>query len=286
MLGRYGKDAGSLLGVEIAPDSVRMLQLRRRKGRDDVIAWAVEPLAPVKNGEDWQSTDRIAPALRAAFQRCGSRQRRVALALPASQVICKLCHLPAGQSEADLEAGLLADADRLFPFPLEDLAMDFQLMGPSQSREGCVDVMVAASRQSALQALEAVIDTSGLQLDAVEVDTIALRRMLPRPMPGGAMLLRIEPGSATLHYWENDRLPQRREMALDAAADWLCELPGDAPPPDELLVTGLSMAEQDRLDELSGRLRIPCRPLPQLVRLDCSGGDMTLACALAKGGMS
>ena len=43
MLGRFGKDAGSLLGVEIAPDSVRIVQLQRRNRRCRVLASVQEP---------------------------------------------------------------------------------------------------------------------------------------------------------------------------------------------------------------------------------------------------
>ncbi|MFP3498801.1 pilus assembly protein PilM, partial [Pseudomonas sp. SIMBA_059] len=95
----------------------------------------------------------------------GLRQRRVALALPANQVICKLCHLPMEQTGVELEAHLLAGAERLFPFPLEDLALDFQVLGASRVQPGCAEVMVAACRQSALASLEAIVDEAGLQLE-------------------------------------------------------------------------------------------------------------------------
>jgi len=185
MLGRFGKDAGSLVGVEIAPDAVRMLQLQQRNRRWRVVGSAQEPLmAPL--GDDWVAEpDAVVAALQRAYQRSGLKQRRVALALPASQVICKLCHLPAQQNEAQLEARLLADAERLFPFPLEDLALDFQVLGASSVQPGCSEVMVAACRQSALASLESVVEAAGLQLEAVEVDNIALCRMLPRGRLGG-----------------------------------------------------------------------------------------------------
>lgn len=43
MLGRFGKDASSLVGVEIAPDAVRVVQLQRRNRRCRVLASAQEP---------------------------------------------------------------------------------------------------------------------------------------------------------------------------------------------------------------------------------------------------
>ena len=90
MLGRFGMDAGSLMGVEIASDSVRVVQLRQRNGRCQVAAWAHEPYEPYSGG-DWASDPvRVVGALQRACRRSGIRQRRAALALPANQVICKV----------------------------------------------------------------------------------------------------------------------------------------------------------------------------------------------------
>lgn len=180
MFGRFGKDAGSLLGVEITSDSVRMLQLQRRRGRCRVAGWVVEPLEPAPGGDGLSDPGQIVSALRQAHQRLGSRQRRVAVSVPASQVICKVCQLPAGLTDAELEAHLLVDADQLFPFPLDDLALDFQVQGASQVQPGALDVMVAACRQSTLDPLEALFLDAGLQLEAVEVDSIALQRVSPQ----------------------------------------------------------------------------------------------------------
>jgi len=281
MLGRMGKDAGSLLGVEIASDSVRMVQLRRRKGRYEPIAWALEAFEPFAAGDWWQAPDRVVAALRSAYRRSGSRQRRAAVALPASQVICKLCQLPANQPETEMEAQLLADADRLFPFPLEDLVMDFQLLGASSVHVGMQDVMVVACRQTVLQPLEALFDEAGLQLEVVEVDSIALQRLVPPPRTGGCALLRLEPDSATPHSWSQEVLPQRRALALERLGESFV----DGLQLDDLVVTGTAMLEQGRLQALSERLNVPCRLLPSLEGLECHDSSMALACALALGGL-
>lgn len=281
MLGRMGKDAGSLLGVEIASDSVRILQLRRRKGRCEQVAWALEAFEPFGAGDWWQAPDRVVAALCSAYQRSGSRQRRVAVALPASQVICKVCRLPANQPEAEIEAQLLADADRLFPFPLEDLVMDFQLLGASREQLGAQDVMVAACRQAVLQPLEALFDEAGLQLEVVEVDSIALRRLMPQAHADGSGLLRLEEGKATLHCWSHDGLPQWRELPMGRLSESFI----DGMDVQGLFITGTPLPEQGLLGELSEQLNTQCRLLPSVAGLECHDNSMTLVSALALGGL-
>ncbi|MFJ4346041.1 type IV pilus biogenesis protein PilM [Pseudomonas sp. NPDC089401] len=285
MLGRLGKDAGSLLGVEIAPDSIRMAQLRRRGGCCERIAWAYQAFDPGTAANGWQDLDRVASALRSAHRQCGSRQRRAAVALPASQVICKVIELPAGLPDSERETRLLADAEQLFPFPLEELVLDFQVLGTSAARPGHRDILVAACRQSALRPYETVFDEAGLQLDAVEVDSIALRRMIPLQASGDAALLRIEAGSLTLHGWRQEALPLRREWPAGAVLERSAGVFGDGLAPDELFVTAVEGVERDAPARLSEALGVPCRPLPPVAGLDCSDSAMTLACALALGGM-
>ncbi|CAI3810366.1 hypothetical protein GLGCALEP_06184 [Pseudomonas sp. MM221] len=291
MLGRFGKDASSLVGVEIAPDAVRVVQLQRRNRRCRVLASAQESLE-LPDDKAWVAEPAaVVAALRRAYLRSGLRQRRIALALPASQVICKRCHLPAEQVGAGLEAQLLADAERLFPFPLEDLALDFQVLGTSRTQPGYAEVMVAACRQSALASLEAIVEEAGLQLEAVEIDNIALCRMLPHGCLEGSALLRVEARGAVLYDWQPGLPYQRRELQVQGLkgmgqlSEHLQALLVDQHLPAGLWVASGSSVEPSWLQSLGRQLNAPCRHLPGLKGLEHVDGTMLLACALALGGL-
>ncbi|NIE76078.1 pilus assembly protein PilM [Pantoea sp. Ap-967] len=285
MLGRFGKDAGSLLGVEIAADSVRVAQLRRRAGRLERVAWAFQGFEPFAPGNARHDDERVAGALRSAYRQCGSRQRRAAVALPASQVICKVLQLPAGQADSERETQLLADADQLFPFPLEELQLDFQVLGASQLQPGYLDVMVAACRQSLLQPLESLFAQARLELAVVEVDSIALQRLMPPQAGGRAALLRIEPGSLIVHGWQQGSLPRQCELQAGVAPQRSGDVFADGVAPTEVFVTGAPALGQGGLARLGEALGLSCTPLPLLAALDCSDSRMALASALALGGM-
>lgn len=290
MLGRFGKDAGSLVGLEIASDAVRILQVQQRNRRWRVVGSAQEPLhSPL--GDDWRGeSGLVVAALQRAYRRSGVRQRRVALALPANQVICKLCHLPGERDGAEMEVQLLADAERLFPFPLEDLALDFQALGPSRVQPGCLEVMVAACRQSALASLATVVEEAGLELAAVEVDNIALSRMLPQGCMEGSALLRLETRSVTLYGWQPGKaflrveLPQDELRASGQLPEHLQALFAEAYLPAQLWVASSALIDPGWLQGLSEQLELPCRQLPGLAGLEQVDGSMLLAGALSVGG--
>lgn len=303
MLGRFGRDAGSLLGVEIASGSVRILQLQRRQGRHAVSAWAVEPFeAPAGH---WSAHPAVvAKALQRAWQRSGCRQRQAAVALPGSEVICKVHRLPARLCDSEREAQLLAEAERLFPFPLQDLALDFQLLEAVPGQVDEVSVLVGACRQRLLEPLEQVFDRAGLQIMTVEVDSLALARTLAPDRLGAVAVLQIEAADATVHTWPEPFMPQRLELRfvpeqdqaqrLEHIGHWLrSTLPGTS---IECVRVALGDGADDGwMDTLAQQSTMPCESLWPFAgvevaglalddRLSCRGASMALAYGLALGG--
>ncbi|WP_028632032.1 type IV pilus biogenesis protein PilM [Pseudomonas parafulva] len=285
MIGRFGKDAGSFSGLEITAGSVRALQLRRRKRHYHVVSWAEELFDPPA-GTHWMAQPA---SVVAALQRMRRRSglRKVAMALPADQVICKYCQLPLGLDEGQMEAQLLADAERLFPFPLDDLALDFQVLHACAAQPGLAQVMVAACRQSTLASLEALVAEAGLQLEAVEVDTLALRRLVPAASDQDVALLRLSPHDATLHRLKPGGGCLRRELLLDAGPtpESIQRKLSDECLPAHLWVVSAEPYHQAWLAELQARLDVHCSPVPGLAGLVPFNGAMLLAGALAIGGV-
>ena len=74
--------------------------------------------------------DQVAETLRRGWKRLGSRNRNVALALPAAMVITKKIIVPAGQKEEELELTVEAEANQYIPFALDEVNLDFQIAGP------------------------------------------------------------------------------------------------------------------------------------------------------------
>lgn len=295
MLGRFGKDAGSLLGVEIASDSIRMLQVRRQRGRCRVVGWVREPIDPPLRGPHLLDDDvRLVDALRQAHRDCATRQRQVAMALPASQVICKVLRLPVGVPDFDAEAQLLEQADRLFPFPLDDLALDYQVLGLSAEHPEHADVLVAACRQSQIDPFEQVFARAGLQVQAMEVDSIALRRAMPSVSASTTALLQLERNEAVLHRLQDPVLPHRQQVALASPGGWLepverlCTQAGVG----EVVMVG-GAANDERASALAERLNVACRMAAGSDFMSLAKGreakmldaSMALAYGLALGGL-
>ncbi|MBS7598894.1 pilus assembly protein PilM [Pseudomonas sp. RC2C2] len=177
MLGRFGMDAGSLLGIEIALPSIRLVQLHRHKGAWCVRAWALEPLPAGAVVDGWiADPEVVGQALKRALQRSGSRCRQGAVALPATRAISKLLTLPAGLGDAEVAARVHDAAEQFIPFDLEDTALDYQVLEPVAGDASSVQVAITACHRGMLDVLEATFEVAGLSARVLEIDTHAVQR--------------------------------------------------------------------------------------------------------------
>jgi len=124
-----------LIGVDISSSSVKLVELSQlpNNGSYTVECYAIEalPKDAVSDG-NINNLDALAETLQRAYKRLGTRIKNVAVALPAAAVITKKILLPAGMSEEDLEFQVESEANQYIPFTLEEVNLDFQVLGPAR----------------------------------------------------------------------------------------------------------------------------------------------------------
>ena len=106
--------APTLIGVDVASTSIKLVELSEAgKGSYRLDRYAIEPLAKdtVQDG-NIANLDQVSDALKRAWKRLGSRNRNIALALPAAMVITKKIIVPSGQKEEELELTVEAEAKK------------------------------------------------------------------------------------------------------------------------------------------------------------------------------
>jgi type IV pilus assembly protein PilM len=104
-----------------------------------------------------------------------TRTKNVALALPTAAVITKKIIVPAGLREEELELQVEGEANQYIPFALEEVNLDFQVVGPSASGPDEVEVLIAASRKEKVDDRIAVAEASGLKALVMDVESYAMQ---------------------------------------------------------------------------------------------------------------
>lgn len=117
--------------------------------------------------------EQVSDAVKLARKLLGSREKRAALALPASAVITKKVMMPADLREEEMELQVEAQANQYIPFPLEEVNIDFQIIGPAANSPDEVEVLIAAARKEKIEDRVAAAEDAGLKVTIMDVDTYA-----------------------------------------------------------------------------------------------------------------
>ncbi|HCJ27785.1 MAG TPA: pilus assembly protein PilM [Pseudomonas sp.] len=177
MLGLFTKKANTLLGIDISSTSVKLLELSRSGSRYRVESYAVEPLPPNAVVEkNIAELEGVGQALSRLLAKAKTGVKSTAVAVSGSAVITKSIEMDAGLNDDELENQLKIEADQYIPYPLEEVAIDFEVQGPSARSAGRVEVLLAACRKENVEIREAALALAGLTAKVVDVEAYALER--------------------------------------------------------------------------------------------------------------
>ena len=223
----FNRQDPPLLGLDISSSSVKLVELSRDKAGNLVLdRCAIEPLERgwITDG-NVEKFDEVAEAVRRVVKKSGTKTRQVAMALPASAVITKKIILPGGLSDADLESQVESEANQYIPFSLDEVSLDFCVVGPSSTSAGDVEVLIAASRKEKVQDRQGLAEAAGLKPIVVDVESYASRLATARlienlPDKGLDTLVALfEVGALTtsMQVIKNDEVLYERDQAFGGA---------------------------------------------------------------------
>ena len=186
-----GKKKRSLVGIDISASSVKVLELSKNGEHYRVERYAVEPL-PLNAVVEHAITeiDQVASTVEKAIKRSGTKCKQAAVAIAAAHVISKVIRMPAGLNERELQTQIELEADHYIPYPLDEVNLDFEVMGPAQDNPEEVDVLIAACRKEIVDDYIAVIETRGIAPAVIDIETYAIENafnLIAQNMPGGGM---------------------------------------------------------------------------------------------------
>jgi len=173
----FKRPPSPLIGLDISSSAIKLVEL----SRDGQGAWILERCASEPLELDWivggniEKFDEVAEALKRLLKRSGTRAKNVALALPHSSVIAKKIVLLGSLSEQELEVQVESEASQYIPFPLDEVSLDFCVMGPNAKNPSDVDVLLAATRKEKVEERNNLAVLVGLTPVVMDVESYASR---------------------------------------------------------------------------------------------------------------
>jgi len=163
------------MGLDIGSSSIRLLQLSRHGSSYRIDHFAIEPLPQgVIVEKSVQDIEAISGAIQSAVRNSGSNSKFCAVAVSGSAVFTKAISLPANLAEADIESQVQIEANQYIPYPLDEISLDFEVLGPSPRNADMMDILLAASKNENVESRQDALESLGLKASVVDVESFAV----------------------------------------------------------------------------------------------------------------
>lgn len=219
-MGLLGNTKAPLVGVDISSTAVKLLQLSETGGRYRVEHYAVEPLPPNAVVEkNIVEVEAVGEAIKRAVARSGTKLKHGAAAVSGSSVITKIIPMQGDLEEDELEDQVQVEAANYIPYPIDEVSLDFEVLGAVPNNPEMIQILLAASRTENVEIRQTALELGGLSARVVDVEAFAMENAFKLvsdqlSVPRDAVVALVDVGATmtTLNVLRNQRSIYTREQ--------------------------------------------------------------------------
>lgn len=177
MLELFKKKNKAVLGIDISSNSIKLLELSRSGNQYKVERYAARPLPEGAVVEkNISNLEAVGEEMEKLASLAKPTTSRAAVAVSGSAVITKTIELNEALSDNEMENQITLEADQYIPYPLEEVAIDFERQRPSRKNEGMVEVLLAACKKENVDNRVDVLESGGFEAQFVDIEAYAMER--------------------------------------------------------------------------------------------------------------
>lgn len=168
----------SILGIDISTSSVKIIQLSTHgDARLCIEGFGMLPL-PDKaiEGAIVKDIDAVADLIKKMLSMARVTAKQAVVAVPDASTISKVFQITEGLSDDDIEELVLIEADKYIPYPIDEINIDFSVLGVSSKNAALQDVLIIASRAEIVNGRLEALRQAGLDVKVVDVESYAIER--------------------------------------------------------------------------------------------------------------
>ncbi|MDT8427824.1 MAG: pilus assembly protein PilM [Pseudomonadales bacterium] len=165
------------LGVDISSTAVKLLELKLIGDRFRLENYVIRQL-PANAVLEKNINDPVAvgESIRQAVSILKPDTREAAVAVAGSAVITKVIEMNAALSDEEMENQIIVEADQYIPYPLGEVAIDFERQPLENPDADFVDVLLAACRKENVESRVGALESGGLTAKVVDIEAYAMER--------------------------------------------------------------------------------------------------------------
>jgi type IV pilus assembly protein PilM len=196
--GKSSEHFDGLLGVDIGPSSIKIVELVEEKGRLRLSTYGYSEAASVDENQTslLDSPDKAAEIIKQIIKDAGMKATRVVTALPSAQVFQTIVTIPPGKSKEEIKSLIETQTTKLLPMPLADMIVDSNILDkdllPKDEKKPVagvdeeanresgknIRVLVTAAPKALVQKYINLFQQTKLELVSLETEVFALIRSL------------------------------------------------------------------------------------------------------------
>ncbi len=177
MLGLFGKKSKTLLGIDISSTSVKILELSRHGDSYKVENYAIRLLpANAVVEKNINDLEAVGECVSQAVSMLKVSTKEAAVAVAGSAVITKIIEMNAALNDSEMENQIIVEADQYIPYPLDEVAIDFERQNLSERNPELVEVLLAACRKENVDLRVGALEMGGLLAKVVDIEAYAMER--------------------------------------------------------------------------------------------------------------
>ncbi len=184
MVSLFKKKRVPVLGIDISSTSIKLLELNHVGDSYRVESYAVAPLpanAVVENNIN--EMDAVSEAIVKAIDKANTKAKHAAVAVSGSAVITKIIDMPSGLSDDQMEMEISQDAEQYIPFPIDEVAIDFEVLRELPDNEERVEVLLAACRRENIDSRVDTLTMADIAPKVVDIEAYAMERAFQLIIP-------------------------------------------------------------------------------------------------------
>lgn len=167
----------SAIGLDIGSSSVKIVELRRDGRGVHVQRFGIEPIPfGSLEGGAIRNPSLMAENIRQILTTYKIKNKDVVIAVAGQTVIVRHVKFPLMEAN-ELREALKWEAERYIPYPVDDAALDFEIISRDVATSE-MEVMLVAAQKKLIETHIEAVKGSGLQPTAIDVQPFALLRAL------------------------------------------------------------------------------------------------------------
>lgn len=215
----FSKPPASVLGVDIGSSSIKVVQLRREKGRAILETYGAIALGPYGGVEIGRATalptEKIVEALRDVIREANVTTTAAGISIPYVSSLVSILKLPAA-AQGHLEQTVPLEARKYIPVPITEVLLDWSVVGGKDAPDGKIEVLLVAIHNDTIEKYRRIAADASLSASFFEIEVFsAVRACLDR---GLAPIAVVDMGAATTKFYVVERGLIRESHILNRGA--------------------------------------------------------------------